>query len=83
MDSAPGHSEIVVASIHHVPAEVVDEPDMASKTNFEASAELADRFGLAVADERANRVRSKRRSQQIDEFEAQMLCSARNEASAC
>lgn len=82
IDSSSGHSEIVVASIHNAPTEVVDQPDMASKAKLEASAELADRFAFAAADVCAKRIRSGRRSQRIDEFEAQVLCSTRNEASA-
>ena len=83
IDSAASHAEIIVASIHNVPTKVVDESNARRKANLEASAELADYFGLAAADERVNRIRSRRLSQKVNEFGAQILCSARNEPCAC
>src|SRR6266705_2476502 len=45
-NSGTNHAEIVVRAIDHVPTEVVHDADMRSNPDFDASAKLADAFGV-------------------------------------
>ena len=45
-NSGTNHAEIVVRAIDHVPTEVVHDADMRSNPDFNASAKLADAFGV-------------------------------------
>src|SRR5947209_3888422 len=52
---APDHAEIIVRTVHDVPAEIVDPADVASEPNLETSANLAHQLCLAVAVRRDKR----------------------------
>ena len=48
VDTAAHHSKIVVGTAYHIPAEIVNDPDMRSQPNFQAGAELAKEAGMVA-----------------------------------
>ena len=44
IETAAHHAKVVMRTIDHVPAEIIDPADMRSKTDFNATTELADQL---------------------------------------
>jgi hypothetical protein len=49
VNPTPDHAEVVVSTVNHIPAEVINPADVPGDANFHTAAEVAHNLGLAVA----------------------------------
>src|SRR6266571_1244586 len=85
INTGADHTEVVVRSIHHIPTEITNPPDVQSKTDFDAATKLANSLRLGTSLTSTN-VKCGNRAEESGNLLYNEMCpfsATKNPATAC